>query len=540
MWKHKVKKGLSLLFAMLIIFLTMENHVLAAEEEPKDTGILQMVVFVLDEEGTEHPVQGGSGFLIGTQSEGAEYIITAKTVTTVSEEVNQRVLELYIGEEEQSQITYKTKAVVKRDVMIDVQLVAESDEMGFAVWKLAQPLYDRQALVLCDDTMTGMSGQKAIALGFPTAPALEGEVTYYAKDETISKEGMIIGDGKENNIKYLYHNISPNEGMIGGTIVNENGDIIGLNIRREAQEGYYGLQVTEILPVLEALGIPYVTTSQIAAELQAQLDAMVHKDELEKVLQQSMNLNRDEYKEDSYAALESCIEEATAVLEQEVTQQEVDEMTEKLQTAIDSLEEKTPLWIIFTVIGVVSFVAIGTGTLVLIKTKDKRASKKQKKIEELTITEAPPEFQKKETQKQDYKKLIEQSSMKLTEVQEPQGMYEDTMGTIVLQQERNEIQKGAVLIRKRTGEKILIRESETVIGKDPSQTDCCITGNSAISRAHAVILHKGNSYDVSDKNATNGTFVNGNKVAAFQKHPLQNGDILRLADEDFEFKIDEE
>ena len=91
------------------------------------------------------------------------------------------------------------------------------------------------------------------------------------------------------------------------------------------------------------------------------------------------------------------------------------------------------------------------------------------------------------------------------------------------------------LIRCKTGEKIQIVQNEFVLGKDPSQTDYCVSGNSAISRAHAVIIFNGKNAGVTDKNATNGTFVNGMRVAPFQQTPLKEGDILRLADEEFKF-----
>lgn len=47
------------------------------DEEIKDikSGILQMVVIYTDEEGVEHPIQGGSGFLIGDMESGVQYMI---------------------------------------------------------------------------------------------------------------------------------------------------------------------------------------------------------------------------------------------------------------------------------------------------------------------------------------------------------------------------------------------------------------------------------------------------------------------------------
>lgn len=533
----------------MILQLCMISYAAKEEETPsKNTSILQMVVLYTDAEGTEHPVQGGSGFLIGDEESGAEYMITAKEVTAVSKETTQQIRELYAGEDTEEKITYKTKAVVRRDVMIHVQLVAESDEMGFAVWKLSQPLYDREALVLSDEALTGVSGQLASVLGFPTAPSLTEETIYYTKDEVITVDGMLIGDGKEENIKYLYHNIVPDPGMVGGPILNKEGNVIALNQSKEAQEGYYALQICELLPVLEALGIPYVTTGELEAQRQAELAAMVFKDKLQKGIQMAQTIDAALYSKESYEALETSLLEAQAVNDREdATQEEVDYALADLNTAMAALEEKPPIWVTIVIAFLVITVIAVIFTMVWLKTKAGRERKRQQKLEELTVTQAAPVFTNNTVQKEDYKILVNQNSQQLSQRihKEPRRSEEiygettvfrqETNDTVVLRQEEKKQQ--AYLIRKRTGEKIIITENEFVLGKDPSQTDYCLTGNSAISRAHAVILHKETEYAVSDKNATNGTFVNGEKVIAFQKAMLQDGDTVRLADEEFEFRL---
>lgn len=533
---------------LMILQLCMTSYAAEEEETPfKDTSILQMVVLYTDAEGTEHPVQGGSGFLIGNEQSGAEYMITAKEVTAVSKETTQQLIELYAEGNTEEKISYKTKAVVRRDVMIDVSLVAESDEMGFAVWKLSQPLFDREALVLCDEALTGVSGQRVSVLGFPTAPNLTDETIYYTKDEVITVDGTLIGDGKEENIKYLYHNIVPNPGMLGGPIVNEEGHVVALNQSMVAQEGYYALQISELLPVLEALGIPYVTTGDLEAQRQAELAAMVYKDKLQNGIYAAQGIDGSLYYKKSYEAMLTCLAEAQAVNDsQEVTQQEVDYALANLNVAIAALEEKPPAWVTLAIAFFVITIMVVVIAIIWMKTKSKREQKRLQKLEELTVTQAPPVFEKKAVQKEDYRILVNQSSVQLSNEDskkeeifgETTVFRQDIGDTVVLRQE--EKKQEAYLIRKRNGERITIKEKEFVLGKDPSQTDYCLTGNSAISRAHAVILHKGTGYDVSDKNATNGTFVNGEKVAAFQKTTLKDGDIIRLADEDFEFRLDGE
>lgn len=543
----KLLKGL--VMPLLLSQLCMVSYAAEVPEDTvqqKETSVVQIVVSYADEEGNEYPVQGGSGFLIGDEESGAEYLVTAKEVTSVPKETEAQLTELYVKEESDKRPSYTTRAVIKRDVMIDVQLVAESDEMGFAVWKLAQPLYDREALILCDQLLTGLSGQKATVLGFPTAPTLTGETIYYAMDEMVSKEGMFIGDGKEENITYLYHNITPNPGMIGGPILNEEGNVVAINQSKEAQDGYYALQISELLSILEALGVPYITTGEIEAQRQAELDAMVHKEDLQAGIQAAEAVDSSLYFKDSYAVLETSLAEAKELNDNEAaTQEEVDAALDKLKISVAELEQKPPLWLVITVVTAALLVITIIFIVVWKMTKSKREQKKCQKMAEFTVTQAAPIFTGSVVQKEDYRQLVTQNSQELRSTRYPEPQPDNGCGeTTIFQQEpehsmslrQEEKITYAYLIRKRTGEQIAITEKEFVLGKDPSQTDYCITGNSAISRAHAVIICNGPEVDVSDKNATNGTYVNGVKVNPFQKTALKESYILRLADEEFEFK----
>ena len=60
----------------------------------------------------------------------------------------------------------------------------------------------------------------------------------------------------------------------------------------------------------------------------------------------------------------------------------------------------------------------------------------------------------------------------------------------------------------------------------------------AVSRLHARIYEgaENGSYQVEDLNSTNGTFVNGDRIQPYTKVPLHVGDVIRLADEEFEFR----
>lgn len=75
---------------------------------------------------------------------------------------------------------------------------------------------------------------------------------------------------------------------------------------------------------------------------------------------------------------------------------------------------------------------------------------------------------------------------------------------------------------------VLLNDSYT-IGKLKNKTDICID-NPSISRIHAKILREGKDYYLCDLNSTNGTFVNGRRLAVNERVLIQLSDEIRFAD----------
>lgn len=92
------------------------------------------------------------------------------------------------------------------------------------------------------------------------------------------------------------------------------------------------------------------------------------------------------------------------------------------------------------------------------------------------------------------------------------------------------------LIRLSNQEKILISKSIFKIGKERSFADYCISDNPAISRSHANIVNREESYYIMDMNSKNRTYVNSTMIPSNVETELTHGCIIRLANEEFEFK----
>lgn len=83
---------------------------------------------------------------------------------------------------------------------------------------------------------------------------------------------------------------------------------------------------------------------------------------------------------------------------------------------------------------------------------------------------------------------------------------------------------------------LVVDRSEYRIGKNPGM-DGVVTFNKFIGRTHCMILKNGSAFSVVDLNSKNGTFLNQNRLSPQQPYSLKNGDILRLANSDFQITI---
>lgn len=84
---------------------------------------------------------------------------------------------------------------------------------------------------------------------------------------------------------------------------------------------------------------------------------------------------------------------------------------------------------------------------------------------------------------------------------------------------------------------IPVTKDSFVIGKKPELCDGVVDFNKMISRSHCKITKVGSQYMITDLQSANGTFVNKIKLQPNQPHPINNGDVIRLANSDFQVSI---
>lgn len=109
--------------------------------------------------------------------------------------------------------------------------------------------------------------------------------------------------------------------------------------------------------------------------------------------------------------------------------------------------------------------------------------------------------------------------------------------TTVLGTESNPTRADPHLIRMKNNEKIPLNKQVFRIGKERSYVDYFIGDNTAISRSHANIVNHNGEFYVVDTNSTNHTYVNGGMIQSNVETKLSHGTKIRLANEDFEFRL---
>lgn len=83
---------------------------------------------------------------------------------------------------------------------------------------------------------------------------------------------------------------------------------------------------------------------------------------------------------------------------------------------------------------------------------------------------------------------------------------------------------------------IEVTKDSFVLGKNASAVDGVISFNKMISRVHCRIDRRGDRFTITDLQSANGTYVNRVRLQPNQPQVINNGDVIRLANSDFQVK----
>lgn len=468
-----------------------------------------------------------NGFFIGGEGEEI-YIVTGKSNITLTDEEISHWANVY-GVERKNFST-KIQLVILPDIIIDATIYAESSEMDFLMLKSANTLGDVTTLRFCEDNYKNKNGDIVKVLG-----KTDDGVEYYS-------EGIILDWATRDNVHYYKHSIRVNDDNYGCPILNSDNEVIGINLLSDKADNY-ALQIQDVIELCNALGINY--NPEIQLDMTALETAMSRYEEtiFEKYSNESVAVCKAEY--DKVKLLLDEINEGKADY---TTQDKIDHGAEQLTIALDGLRRKhlsmKQITIIFIIVSCLLFIGVIVLTIILI-VRNIRFKKKLEEEKNNTVSAKDALALSGRITPGDKENFLNASMPVNRSLASIAGDNEfiaketSVLGSsdkVILYKNSENIQNHAFLLRKRTGEEILINKNSFVIGKAAEMVDYYIPYNSGISRKHACIKCIKGNYYIQDMNTTNGTYVDGVLLTASSDVILQDGSIIMIADEEFEFR----
>lgn len=560
-----IKKGKKLFSLLLALCLTiaMAVPVFADDAEVVNkmrSGVLQVNLNWIDQNGGRHFIQGGSGFLINDQT-----LLTNQHVVTMTQETKEAASALYgVDFVNDNKLDVRVQVVVQRDVVIDASVIQSSAEMDVAILELSSPIYDRISLEL-GDSANVKETQAIYVLGFPLLSELAQDVRYYTSDDVSVTSGIVSKKMERNSTPFIQHGAKISDGNSGGPLVAVDSDgvgrVIGINTSRVSiEEGYYyAMEINDVKTLLNQLGVTYnegsgTTGGTTGTEGNATTgtegtgtnggeikdDPVVEPvaadtSKLESAISDAEDKLADgKYTEDSVKELENKLDSAYQVMDDDEASQEIiDKAQDEVEKAADDLEEqKGPGMMLWIIIGAAVVIIVVIVVILVVLSGNK---KKKEEMERERMMRQRAEEQRRTAP------VPRAEARSYNPVQEPSAGAGETS---VLGEGRGETtvlgasaQSAAYMIRKKTNERVVLSAPSFTIGKERSRVNYCISDNTSVSRCHARISRKGSQYFVADMNSTNFTFVNGVKVVPGQEVALKDNDTVRFADEDFEFHM---
>ena len=559
MGKKFIKKLLVLMAAMcMVIGMALPVQAVEGDEagtavtattEDPSNGILQVMLAYVDDEGVRSYYTAGTCFLINE-----EYVITNKHIFDLDTDMDPdpdvvyTIRELVMDGEGLDELAdndphLKLYVFANRDTNVEatVHENAQSDVLDFAALHLSEKIYGREPLVLGDSDAV-QQRDDVFAYGFP-ADSISNK-NFNTKDDVSISSGIVSKVTVTGSVDIIEHTSQLDEGNSGGPLVNDAGEVVGINEFIVDQKNY-SIQINVIKEILDTWGIPY-TGGTGGSTGGGTEPAELTVEDLQAKIDTAKALSLDGYTEESVKAFQDAIAEAESVAAGSPDSAAIESAIVALSAAQSGLvkeetepviEEETtegPNWfLIGGIIAIVVIVIVVVVIIIVVVNGNKK--KKAKQVPPVQQKVTPPVQQ------------IQPNTPPVSPVQPggyPTMPQDDGAGeTTLLDSGAGETtllgggMGGAYLIRKKNGEKIPITSQNFAIGKERRRVNYCISDNTSVSRYHVVIMKKGSDYYAADQKSSNFTFVNGVQLSPYNETLLTDRSTVKLSDEEFEFHL---
>ena len=497
-------------------------------------GIVQVNVSYVDSQtGRSYLIQGGSGFLIGDETTGAQTVITNYHVVNLEDDLIE-AFKAYLGI---TDFNTRVEVVVKGDVTVTATVENQSADADYAILRLSQPLYDKEVLTLDVKAETSET-ETVYSLGFPDIVNYAEDFSFYTSDDVSITSGTVSKIITVGGYEYIQHSATLTAGNSGGPLVNGNGEVIGLNTFGIDDTNFYSLQMKEITDVLDALGIIYTSNGSNSQPTTEPTTVPEPTTEPTTAPEPSTEPSTE-----PTTAPELSTEPTTAP----------EPSTEDTTTGMDS----QTLIIIIIIAVVVLLIIAAVVIIIIVANKGKKQAAPtvapRPMPQQMPPQQIPPMQQQRPMQGVAPTSAPIAPQRPMNQAPTPptpprpmpvagEGAGETSVLNVGAGAGETSVlsasnQTPAVLTRVKTGERIDIVRQTFKLGKERSKVDYCITNNNSVSRVHAVISYSNGEYFITDMNSTNNTFVNGQIIRANTEVKLNSEDKIKLADEEFQIRF---
>ena len=366
---------------------------------------------------------------------------------------------------------------------------------------------------------------------------------------------------------------------IGAPVYDDNGHVIGL-VASDAQD-LTSFSEKALEAFLSMNGVDFRSSEQMEAEKEAQraeetkddlysaeMDA-VDKTLLEEAITRACAADLEGYTEESSEALREALERAKDVdVRDDASQDEVDEALRVLEAAYEGLTAKGKFSGISEFLSdhgrtILTIAAVFLGVLVaaavmfrkeIIRTGRKLRkvrARNDKEIEDILRERDEEESREYEYADDEFADMTRREKDRSARIPRDMGgedleyadeddLEEDRATDLEEDGEDGSsdttvLTRKAYLIRIDNGRKIPISKKDFAIGKEKSKVDYCISGDTTVSRVHALIRNIGGKYYIEDQASTNYTYYEGKQIPEYKPVCLKDGSRFKLSEVEFEF-----
>ena len=207
----------------------------------------------------------GTGFGVGPAGKDAR--IFATNCHVVSDEAGRRYDSVFIQVDGSD--------IMDESTVVRCEILYADPDVDLAIIKAAKPIPGVTTLPIVSAENIPQ-GSTVYALGFPgIADEMADSNDYTVRDITVT-DGVVSRHLRSDGVKCMAHTANINHGNSGGPLINERGQVIGINTFGKSEitinetetnvdARYYAIYADYIMEAMDELGLPYVKGDKQAA-----------------------------------------------------------------------------------------------------------------------------------------------------------------------------------------------------------------------------------------------------------------------------------